>query len=185
MNVSGKGERQFASSVSRRRTERPTLCAHLSFLKEESFNIVSAVYSLYLPLRKDKYEKNLLWYYVDISYTGTRTEEDKETMRRETDLGEGATTKVPLGLARGETRRGGAAPPSDTSEDDEDISDDDAADDDDDGDGASSSKDGQDSGNSEDESPKPKKSRGKPKAKGRKSKRKRDELEEETPDEAL
>ena len=185
MNVSGKGERQFASSVSRRRTEGPTLCAHLSFLKEESFNIVSAVYSLYLPLRKDKYEKNLLWYYVDISYTGTRTEEDKETMRRETDLGEGATTKVPLGLARGETRRGGAAPPSDTSEGDEDISDDDAADDDDDGDGASSSKDGQDSGNSEDESPKPKKSRGKPKAKGRKSKRKRDELEEETPDEAL
>ena len=164
MNVSGKGEGQFASSVARR-IERPTFCAHLSFLREESFNIASAVYSLYLPLRKDKYEKNLLWYYMDISYTGTRAEEDKETMRRETDLGEGAATKVPLGLARGETRTGGAAPPSDASEDDEDISDDDVAADDDDDDGGSSSKDGKDSGNSEGESPKPKKSRGKPKSK--------------------
>ncbi|CAE7525731.1 STRN3, partial [Symbiodinium pilosum] len=128
---------------------------------------------------KDKYEKNLLWYYVDISYKGTRTEEDKETLKRQTDLGEGTSSKVPLGLARAETKRGGAAPPSDSSEGDDDISDDN----DDDDDGESSSKDGKDSGDSECESRK--KPRGKAKSKGRKNKRKRDELEEEMPDEDM
>ena len=130
--------------------------------------------------RRDKYEKNLLWYWVDTKYKGLRTEEDKETLRRRTDLGGGSTTKVPLGLARPSTKTGGAAPPSDSDNDEGgDASEDD--------DGESESKDENGDSNSDDvdDSPKSKKTKPRPKpSKSRKAKRKRDDLDEELPDEA-
>ena len=117
---------------------------------------------------------------MDTKYTGTRTEEDKESLKRQTQLGEGTSKKVPLGLARPATSRGGAAPPSDIS-DGEDF-DDDGDDDENDESGSEDADKNRD--DSPSESPQTKKSRAKPKPKGRKAKRKRDEVEEEMPDEA-
>ena len=133
--------------------------------------------------RRDKYQKNLLWYWVDTKYKGLRTEEDKETLRRQTELGKGATTKVPLGLARPSTKTGGAAPPSESDDDDDEEADDESEVDDGESgsgdDGESKSDDGND------DSPKRKKRPQSKPSKSRKPKRKRDELDEELPDEAL
>ncbi|CAE7184368.1 unnamed protein product, partial [Symbiodinium pilosum] len=133
--------------------------------------------------RRDKYQKNLLWYWVDTKYKGLRTEEDKETLRRQTELGKGATTKVPLGLARPSTKTGGAAPPSESDDDDDEEADDESEVDDGESgsgdDGESKSDDGND------DSPKRKKRPQSKPSKSRKPKRKRDELDEELPDEDL
>ena len=125
-------------------------------------------------MRRDKYEKKLLWYWVDTKYKGLRTEEDVERLRRSTTLGEGTTTKVPLGLARGATKKGGPPPPSDS---------DDGCDSASEGEDASLMDDA-DNGESGSEAS-PKRSRRKSKKpRASKRRRSRDDFHEEVPDEA-
>ena len=65
-------------------------------------------------VRKDKYEKNLIWYYCDIAYEGVRSDKDEEQLTRDTMLGDGAAVSdVPLGL--------GASLPDVNSDDEDDV----------------------------------------------------------------
>eukprot|EP00439_Symbiodinium_sp_Y106_P037270 s898_g4.t1 len=75
-------------------------------------------------IRKDKYEKKLLWYWCDIAYEGTKATKDEEELIRETDICDGApVSDVGFGL-------GSALPNLDS--DDENDSDDQDDDEDDD-----------------------------------------------------
>ena len=69
--------------------------------------------------RKDKYEKHLLWYWVDTAYTGKQKSTDMEELSRQTELGETSISTVPLGLSRPATKRGGPAPPDSEDESDD------------------------------------------------------------------
>ena len=128
-------------------------------------------------MRRDKYEKKLLWYWVDTKYKGLRTEEDKEKLKRSTTLGDGTTSKVPLGLARGATKRGGPPPPTD-SEAEESVNDD--------GEDASASDDENHGESGSEDSSIKKRPRSKPKKSKGKAKRRRSQgdFHEEVPDEA-
>ena len=75
-------------------------------------------------IRKDKYEKKLLWYWCDIAYEATKATKDEEELIRETDICDGApVSDVGFGL-------GSALPNLDS--DDESDSDDQDDDEDDD-----------------------------------------------------
>ena len=111
---------------------------------------------------------------MDTKYTGTRAEEDKEILKRQTNLGEGTSKAVPLGLARGASSKGGAAPPSDSSDNE------DADEDDEMGEASDSENEMRDSDTDAESTNNRRKSKSKP----RKTKRKRDDLQEEILDEA-
>ena len=69
--------------------------------------------------RRDKYEKKLLWFWVDIAYKGTHEEEESETLNRATDFGTSSSARIPLGLGTGTTAGGGAPPPAGSDDEDE------------------------------------------------------------------
>ncbi|CAE7216930.1 unnamed protein product [Symbiodinium sp. CCMP2592] len=70
-------------------------------------------------LRKDKYEKKLLWYYCDVAYEGAQATKDEEELVRDTTICDGApVTDVPFGL-------GSALPNLDSEEEDDDDDEDD------------------------------------------------------------
>ena len=77
-----------------------------------------------LIFRKDKYERKLLWFYVDISFTGTHEEEDEEQLHRSTDFGEADARRIPLGLGTNVSEGGGAPPPPISDEELEEMDDD-------------------------------------------------------------
>ena len=76
-------------------------------------------------VRKDKYQKKLIWYYCDIAYEGVRSDKDEEQLTRDTMLGEGGVSDVPLGL--------GASLPNLSSDDEDDVEDEDDDEEDEDG----------------------------------------------------
>ena len=74
--------------------------------------------------RKDKYEKKILWFWVDVAVEeGTRTEGDKEELERSTELGEALAGQCKFGLGKSPSAGGFAPAPgagsSNDSEDDE------------------------------------------------------------------
>ena len=77
-----------------------------------------------LTFRKDKYERKVLWFYVDISFTGTHEEEDEEQLHRSTDFGEADARRIPLGLGTNVSEGGGAPPPPISDEELEEMDDD-------------------------------------------------------------
>ncbi|CAE7769723.1 STRN3, partial [Symbiodinium microadriaticum] len=79
----------------------------------------------YKQTRKDKYQKKLIWYYCDIAYEGVRSDKDEEQLTRDTMLGEGGVSDVPLGL--------GASLPNLSSDDEDDVEDEDDDEEDEDG----------------------------------------------------
>ena len=89
-----------------------------------------------LPLRRDKYERKLLWFWAETGYEGERLAKDEEELTRTTEIAEGFTDKVALGLDQASSRGGGPLPPGASEEDssDESMCDDDDDDDDDDND---------------------------------------------------
>ena len=131
------------------------------------------------PARKDKYEKKLLWYWLDTAYIGKMKSKEEEKLTRTTDLGEADVKNVPMGLTKPVASRGGPMPPDFSDDDHVEITDDD--DDDDDGSAADTDEDGE--GDSEEPSSggknkSPKRSkRNKGKKSGSKS------FDEEVPDE--
>ena len=68
-------------------------------------------------VRKDKYEKKLIWYYCDVAYEAVRSDKDEEQISRDTGLGEAQVGDVALGL--------GASLPNLNSDDEDDVEDDD------------------------------------------------------------
>ena len=50
-------------------------------------------------LRKDKYQKKLIWYWCDVAYEGTKANRDEEELLRDTTISDGARVRdVALGL---------------------------------------------------------------------------------------
>ncbi|CAE7208442.1 unnamed protein product [Symbiodinium microadriaticum] len=66
-----------------------------------------------LECTRDKYEKKVYWFYVDVAFEGISTKENKEEIDRTTDLGNASVAAVPLGLEAGVTPGGpaGGMPP--------------------------------------------------------------------------
>ena len=84
--------------------------------------------------RRDKYQRKLLWYWVDTNFEGKHREEDAEELSRDLELGESRAKDVALGLSKASVRGGGVPPPGEASEEEsfaELIDDDDDNDDDD------------------------------------------------------
>ena len=83
-----------------------------------------------LPLRRDKYERKLLCFWAETGYEGERLAKDEE-LTRTTEIAQGFTDKVALGLDQASSRGGGPLPPGVSEEDssDESMRDDDDDDD--------------------------------------------------------
>ena len=86
-------------------------------------------------IRKDKYEKKLLWYWCEIGYEGTQARKDEEELVRDTTISDGAPVcDVPFGL-------GSSLPKLESdAEDDQDDEDDEDDDEDKDGEAAEEAK---------------------------------------------
>ena len=70
-------------------------------------------------LRKDKYQKKLIWYWCDIAYEGTQANRDEEELLRDTAISDGArVSDVAFGL-------GGSLPDLNSEDDNDNDGDDD------------------------------------------------------------
>ena len=75
-------------------------------------------------LRKDKYQKNLLCFWVDVKFEGQMRKAEEEELNRQTQLGDAFVKKVPLRL-RGRPTGKNAGALLELSDDDDDDDDDD------------------------------------------------------------
>ncbi|CAE7029678.1 unnamed protein product, partial [Symbiodinium sp. KB8] len=105
--------------------------------KAQNFDLLSKAEESKLEavLRKDKYEKKLLWYWCEIGYEGTQARKDEEELVRDTTISDGAPVcDVPFGL-------GSSLPKLESdAEDDQDDEDDEDDDEDKDGEAAEEAK---------------------------------------------
>ena len=80
---------------------------------------------MHIPGRRDKYEKGLPWYWIDVKFVGKKTSEE-ERLTTETQIGDEEVDEVAFGLSRDDDD--GPLMDTDSEASDDDLGDCDASD---------------------------------------------------------